>query len=110
MAGISLHKNPKEMTTEFAEEPERAGCDNTLAVREESAGLSPLAEEPGRAGCDNVRMALKPAICAAEFAEEPGRAGCDNLLIRKSASESEEDLQKNPKEQGVTTHLMLPRY
>ena len=32
MAGVSLHKNPEEMTTEFAEEPGTAGCDNTASL------------------------------------------------------------------------------
>ena len=53
MAGISLCNDPEEMTTEFAEEPERAGCDNS------------------------TRSVLYVAF--------------------------QSDLQKNPKEQGVTT-------
>ena len=64
-----------------------------------------FAKEPERAGCDNFKDLSKPFVVF-EFAKEPERAGCDNSNNLYALTSILYSLQKNPKEQGVTTqHL-----
>jgi len=85
-----LQKNPKKqgVTTNsnvsvcpassvFAEEPEKAGCDNSDKAYSCPSIIIEFAEEPEKAGCDNSISTFAQER-STEFAEEPEKAGCDN--------------------------------
>ena len=87
----------------FAEEPERAGCDNapkrSVTLRE----ILCLQKNPKEQGVTTLYL-HHIFLEASAFAEEPERAGCDNLSsFRGIICILYLRLQKNPKEQGVTT-------